>query len=885
MSSFSTYIVIAVVAIFMVIGFYYVKKHRKTKEELEAEEQERLREEAERQRKIEETIQKVKESLSSNMSYLNDALLNDNHYFAFSEMEKYKDETKELYEQLDFLRCNGCLSKLGEETVKFYEALKGLQNTREKHNKEFVEKELTEQKEFFDKVLSYPLDDQQRESIVKLEDNCLVISSAGSGKTSTMIGKLLYLVNARKIQPQRILTITYTHKASDELTQRLMGTGLNCMTFHKLAMMIVAKVEGAMPTLADNGLFMKVFYKQLEQPEFRATILNYLTDYKSLVKSEHEYTDSIEYYNDRRKYGVIALYRDKDDRLISTKSEEEKRICSYLTELGVRFKYEEPYEYKTLTEDYRQYKPDFTIYYKDASGVNRKLYLEHFAIDANGRVPRWFGKGMADGWNAANERYHEGIVWKINIHKQYNTKLIYTKSADFHSGNIRLVLKELLTEAGVPIKEPTPDELIEKIMSRNKSMENALLQMTQSFINLVKANGKDIDGIRSIAESRNSVRDVFVIENIMKPLWDAYQKELADRHEMDFTDIIVKATRYCNEDKWTQKYEYILVDEFQDISVDRYHFLQSLRTDLPKTKLYCVGDDWQSIYRFTGSDISLFSEFSKYFGFTEECKIETTYRFGNPMVEKSSKFIHRNPAQKKKNIHPRVNDAPETNLSFMAYSANEELVSLMERMIARVPKDKTAYIISRYTYDVRALNSPNIKMEYDANSDNVTLTIAGRKVKFMTIHSAKGLEADYVFMLNCNCGLYGFPSLVSDDPVIDYVLSDADHFEYAEERRVFYVGITRAKVHTVVIYNTDTPSPFVTEMNSDTKINPNPCPWCGVGRRILLYEGWTKQKTPYKVWGCDNREANCQYFEREFANGDYMHLSGRRYIPSNRRPR
>ena len=404
------------------------------------------------------------------------------------------------------------------------------------------------------------------------------------------------------------------------------------------------------------------------------------------------------------------------------------------------------------------------------------------------------------------------------------------------------------------------------------------MQMTQSFINLVKANDKTVEDIREIAESKKSLRDVFVIDNIMKPLWDDYQQELKERGEMDFTDVIVKATKYCNEGKWSQKYEYILIDEFQDISVDRYRFLLSLRTELPKTKLYCVGDDWQSIYRFTGSDLSLFSEFSKYFGYTEECKIETTYRFGNPLIKKSSEFVQQNPLQKKKNVQPRAINPPETKISFVGYNSNAELQSLIERMITRVPSDKTAYIISRYSYDINALASPHIKMEYDSNGDNVMLTIAGRKVKFLTIHGSKGLEADYVFVLNCNSGLYGFPSLVSDDPVLDYVLSNPEHYEYAEERRVYYVGITRAKVHTVVMYNNETPSPFVTEMNSAIKVNHDPCPWCGVGHRIVKYEGFTKQKTPYKVWGCDNKEANCQYFEREFYKGNYMQLEGHRYI-------
>ena len=874
MNTLTIIIISLLVVIFLAISLVRVFKVRQTK----VIEQERQELEA----KIDNVVTSIEPEYRSKRSYYKEALTNKEHYFTASEGKKFSDDAKGLYQHLDFLRCNGALSRLDEDAAEFYNALKNLESARKNHNKEFVERELNEQKEFFDTILDYPLDEQQRESIVKLEDNCLVISSAGSGKTSTMIGKLLYLVHQRKIQPSRILTITYTHKASDELTKRLMGTGLSCLTFHKLAMNIVANVEGQMPSIADNGLFVKVFYDQMSKPEFRSAILNYLTDYRSLVKAEHDYSKSVEYYRDRKKYGVIALYTDKDDRLISTKSEEEKKICSYLTELGVNFKYEEPYEYETLTENYRQYKPDFTIYYKDKGGTERKVYLEHFAVNAAGQVPRWFGNGVPDGWNAANERYLEGIEWKKRLHREKGTKLIYTTSADFHNKTIRARLRDILSKAGVPINEPTTDELIDKIMSRNKSMENALMQMTQSFINLVKANGKSIDDIRKVAEARKSTRDVFVIDNIMKPLWDDYQKELAERKEMDFTDVIVKATQYCNEGKWNQKYEYILIDEFQDISVDRYRFLLSLRTELPKTKLYCVGDDWQSIYRFTGSDLSLFAEFSRYFGYTEECKIETTYRFGNPLIEESSKFVQHNLLQKQKKVHPRAVNPPETKISFMGYKDSKELQSLMERMIVRVPADKTAYIISRYSYDIRVLASPRIKMEYDSNGDNVTLIIAGRKVKFMTIHGAKGLEADYVFMLNCNSGLYGFPSLVSDDPVLDYVLSDPEHYEYAEERRVFYVGITRAKVHTVVMYNVDTPSPFVTEMNSEIVINPDPCPLCGVGHRIVKYEGWTKQKTPYRVWGCDNREANCQYFEREFYNGERMKMTGRRYIPTNR---
>lgn len=865
------FIVLAVIQLLVMSIRHIAKKHAITKE----------KERAENERLTQEAMHYVLGTYPAKLLYLNDSLLHKDHYFAHSEKEKFTEDCKILYEHMDTLRCNGALSNIGEDAVKLYDSLRNLEHVRQEHNKEFKAQELEENKDFFDNVLDYPLDNQQRASIVNLEDNCLVISSAGSGKTSTIIGKLLYLVQQRQVQPSRIMTITYTHKASDELMRRLPGTGLSCITFHKLAMRIVSKVSGQMPTIADKGLFVKVFYEQMSKPEFRNSILHYLTDYKSLAKSEHDYNSSVEYYKDRRKYGIIALYTDKENHLISTKSEEEKKICSYLTELGIDFKYEEPYEFQTMTEDYRQYKPDFSIYYTDKDGVEKRLYLEHFAINASGQVPRWFGTGKPDGWNAANQSYLEGIEWKKNLHRENGTKMVFTTSADFHNKSIRKKLEQILKVAGVPIKKRTTDELMNRIMSRNKNIENALIQMTQSFINLVKANNKTIEDVCKQAEAHKSIRNVFVINNIMKPLWDGYQQELETRGEMDFTDVIVKATKYCNEGKWNQKYEFILIDEFQDISVDRYRFLLSLRTELPRTKLYCVGDDWQSIYRFTGSDLSLFSDFSKYFGYKEECKIETTYRFGNPLIDESSRFVQHNPLQKQKSVHPRTENPPETKISFMGYNNNQDLLSLIERMIARIPADKTTYILSRYSYDVKVLSSPRIHMEYDKNSDMLTLTITGRKVKFMTIHGSKGLEADYIFILNCNSGLYGFPSLVSDDPVLDYVLSNPEHYEYAEERRVFYVGITRAKVHTVVMYNNNTPSPFVSEMNADIAINPNPCPWCGVGHRIVKYEGWTKQKTPYKVWGCDNKEANCQYFEREFSNGNYMRMTGRRFIPTN----
>ena len=277
------FVVLAIVLTAVLLHFYKQKKEKEKEEE------------AENERLVQEDIKYVEENYHAKFTFLNESLLHKDHYFTFSEKKKYADDNKELYEKLDFLRCNGALGDIGEDAVKLYESIKNLEYLRKHHNDVFIQKELQENKNFFDNVLAYPLDEQQRDSIVKLEDNCLVISSAGSGKTSTMIGKLLYLVKQRQIQPSRILTITYTHKAAEELTHRLMGTGLECITFHKLAMEIVGKVSGEKPSIADNGLFINVFYDLMSKESFRDAVLVYLTDYKSLMKNEHDYDSSIEY--------------------------------------------------------------------------------------------------------------------------------------------------------------------------------------------------------------------------------------------------------------------------------------------------------------------------------------------------------------------------------------------------------------------------------------------------------------------------------------------------------------------------------------------------------------------------------------------------------------
>ena len=519
-----------------------------------------------------------------------------------------------------------------------------------------------------------------------------------------------------------------------------------------------------------------------------------------------------------RRY--CALFPDMDGNEVHVRSGEEKKICFLLTSLGVDFRYEEPYEHQVADERHVQYRPDFSIHYMD-DGKPCRLYLEHFGVDEHGMVPTWFAKDRGLTYEEANERYNDGITWKREVHKKFGTRLIELSSADFAYENARQRLKCELVAAGVPIREVRSDELFDRILPENSMREKVFIRLTATFATLLKTSCRSMADVAADVAQRGDKRSRFIVGNVLEPVVVRYNEILRSEGKVDFTDLIVGATALCNANGGGN-YDCIIVDEFQDISMDRYNFLLALRRGNPQAQLYCVGDDWQSIYRFSGSDMNLFCHFDQYFGKTDLNKIETTYRFGNPLVEKSAAFIQRNPAQIRKNIHPFSSDA-KTEIVFREYSRGDA-VGALERIVAEIPLGKSVFLLGRYTYDDYLL-AKNFRQRRSGNS--LFYTICGREVEFLTMHRSKGLEADYVVLLNCNNGSFGFPSTIADDPVLGFVMSDSDGYLFGEERRLFYVAMTRAKVRTIVMYDKSKPSVFVLECISperlaDKPIEPHP---------------------------------------------------------------
>ena len=191
--------------------------------------------------------------------------------------------------------------------------------------------------------------------------------------------------------------------------------------------------------------------------------------------------------------------------------------------------------------------------------------------------------------------------------------------------------------------------------------------------------------------------------------------------------------------------------------------------------------------------------------------------------------------------------------------------------LSHLPNNKSIYILGRYSFDVDVLKSNDF--EVYMKGDKTFIKHDGSEYPYLTAHQSKGLEADYVLLLNCNSGAYGFPSTISDDPVLSRVLSENDHYEFGEERRLFYVAITRGKRMTYIFYDKKHPSTFVTEIEPDVPL-ADCCPVCHAGRKTMVHSGVAKNGSKFYTYICSNTAAGCDYRQTVFDSRDKIKKIG-----------
>lgn len=779
-------------------------------------------------------------------------LTSRNIYINYQIKNSWKKGNSELYDTIkrnkQYLKHN-----LSEDSVKSIESFKtnynNFNNNCNDYNRNFIEYEKQAYKVLFDNVEGRALDDQQRECIVKEEINNLVVAGAGSGKTTTIVGKVKYLLKRYSYNPSELLVLSYTNASAKEMAERIKsetGENIDVMTFHKLGTEIIAEVEGKKRSLTKiklNEYCNEKFNVLTKDSKYNELVCKYFISYLKPYKSRFDFKNEGEYIEYLRDTNIKSLKRD------NVKSYEEMEIANYLFINNVSYIYEDKYKIDTRDRNHRQYEPDFYL-------PDYDIYIEHFGIDREGNVPDFF-----DGENGktAKEKYNDEIKWKRETHKENSTTLIETYSYEKAEGVLTDNLKKKLENEGVKFNPMSRDEVWSLIEKQSDYEITGFVNLMGTFITHMKTNDYGIDEIK--VRNNNYFNFLERLRNeafidLIAPIYLSYQKELEKSGNIDFDDMINLAIKYIREGKFNKKYSYIIVDEYQDISLTRYKLIKTIK-DQYNSKLFCVGDDWQSIYKFAGSVIDLFTNFEKYYGYTEKSYIETTYRFNKSLIELSGRFVLKNKAQIKKQLRPFI-EKDEKSFELVYGNGVEELSFHLKQRLNQLPKGSDVAFLGRYneSRDLVPFLDDDLTCNYYKQTDKTSIHFSQRKdlkIEYLTAHKSKGLQVDYVFLINTKNNRYGFPSQIEDDPILKIFFMDTEAYPFAEERRLFYVALTRAKKFVFLMVDNYHKSPFIREIEEDyglnaTKQNVQYCPKCKKGEMIIRPG---KGKYP-DFYGCSN---------------------------------
>lgn len=681
----------------------------------------------------------------------------------------------------------------------------------------YIKQQLQEHKTFFDNVETNPLTPSQRRACVIDNDNNLLLAGAGTGKTSVMVGRSGYLVNSSQATYDEILLLAYGNKAAAEMDERikdkLSTNKIKAATFHSLGLKIIAEVEGGKPSLSvfaedekTKFKWIQSYFEKLinESAHYRKLIVEYFSNYIELEKSYFDFNSLGEYHQYFSDNEIRTFKGEK------VKSFGELYIANELFSQGIDYQYEAKYAHDVKTIERRQYQPDFFLPELD-------IYIEYYGTDENGETASYID----------NDEYHQGIDWKRSTHEKFNTECIELTYGQHKQGELLNSLHDslniLLAEKEI---ESTPVSTELKLATLSESGRvTELATIFGKMVGLYKSACLDETLEKKVITNSAYPAQTEKAFALLEPILEAYQQHLASHAEIDFDDMINKALAYVQAGKFKSPWRYIMVDEFQDISEPRARLVKALRDNNAGTSVFAVGDDWQAIYRFSGADFTLTTQFANYFGPTTQSELDLTFRFNNQIGKVATDFISKNPAQINKTIKslkqvdaPAVSllkrDSINVNKDVTDEIANGALNDVLTAISSQIDKPTSVYLLAR-TWALL----PN-KLELNkVNQQYPLLTIESQ-----TFHASKGKEADYVIMLGMKKGKHGFPSEKVNPALLDALLAKQEDFAHAEERRLFYVALTRAKHRAYIITDMANVSPFVTELINEHEIELNEFP-------------------------------------------------------------
>ena len=705
-----------------------------------------------------------------------------------------------------------------------------LQRHKNELREDYINTILNQRSSFYDHVEKNKLTPLQRRAVIIEDDFNLVLAAAGTGKTSVMVAKAIDLIERGLAKEDEILILAFGSNAREELQtrskERLKSLGLqHCLhdqisTFHKRGLDLVKKHSKLSNSIDRKNLISPLAKFAEEKDRY---ICNWLTKFiRHSEKKRNVFLNTIYHaydpftsVSDREHKQILSQqkYRTLDGTYV--RGYQEVLIGNWLFINGIDYEYEVNYCIQEDVDLGFPYHPDFHIKAGDI-----QVYLEHFGIDRKKRT-------RAD---IDSKKYNADIEKKRKWHKKFGTELIETFHYDWTEGNLEKRLNQQLQQKGI-FPNPIDMNTFENVVRDAKLIESSAKRLGDalSVVRSEGIEGKEIlSRIKAYGINENEARCHY---ELIERLRAAYVKTLRDTEQLDFDDMILEAQKLMSSDTFTPKWKYILVDEFQDISRSRWNLLKSFVDHGSNVSLTVVGDDWQSIYGFGGGKLTLTTRWDEEVGNYTRVNLDKTFRYTRNIADVAGNFVMKNKEQFIKHIE--THDKSENSTVFIMddlVNGESDQVGAIKPIINQLLSDDPNLevgILSRF----RAT-------EKDAKSKLKQF----KKVKYWTVHQSKGLESDICFVLDLNSTYMGFPSIRAENAVVEALRENEDKYLNAEERRLLYVAITRAKKKSYLVASAHEPSEFILEilsgdysvnvtsdLLSPARLSERACPNCKVG--------------------------------------------------------
>ena len=847
-----------------------------------------------------------------------DSLMSADQYIAKSD---YVEKIKEYSTIVDFftvLKSSGMLDDfclrnniLLSEIQYVLDSYADMEKLIDQYNERFIAEAMVREKDYLDNVLKavdpvVSLDDDQRRVVLTDEDYCLVIAGAGAGKTTTVAAKVKYLVDKQGIKPSQILVVSFTNKAVNELKEKIQkALNIDCpiATFHSTGNAVIhVNAPDEKLNIVDNS---KLYF--VIRDYFRGSIMQnesvvnkLIMFFASYFDAPYEGDDLNGFFNNIAKANYSTLRSDLEDfkrEVIDARtkksvtiqnevlrSHQEVEIANFLYLNNIDYEYEPVYQYD-ISYTRKPYTPDFII-----CQDGKSAYVEHFGISESGENDRYSQDEL--------ERYKKAVNTKIRLHKQHGTTLIYTFSAYNDRKPLLTHFRDELEAKGFELRPRSNKEVMEILVAGEENRYiHKLINLLCRFISNFKVNSYTADDFNRMYHSTQNVRSRLFLD-ICNDCYLEYERWLKENKAVDFEDMINESARILKEVKEMKQkldFKYIIVDEYQDISRQRFDLTKAL-SEVTDAKIIAVGDDWQSIYAFSGSDITLFTKFAEKMGYAKMLKIVKTYRNSQEVIDIAGNFIQRNSEQiPKRLVSPKRIEDPvliytydrtskrgdENRRSGVNYAVAHAVETALNQLLEYKKKENKQpgpiLLLGRFGFDGDKLERSGL-FEYINRGNKVkSVKYPNLDITFMTAHSSKGLGYDDVIIVNGKNETYGFPSKIEDDPVLAFVIKGDRSIDYAEERRLFYVAMTRTKNRVFFIAPEQNPSEFLLELKRDYKnvilhgdwneegVSGTPkkaCPLCGYPMQL-------KYKRAYglRLYICTNEPEICGFMTNDYRAG------------------